>query len=104
MEEEEVSKPEEKTDDQEVIELQGMWDFILPNEEAQEARPVATKSRSPIDFTQTNQKKKVSTSAPKDKEICKKSLSKSTQTAPPQTDSSPSAKTLLMSDEMEYNM
>ena len=43
-EEDEVSN-EEQTDDEEVAELQGMWDFILPNEETQEALPVATQSK-----------------------------------------------------------
>lgn len=33
-----------------------MWDFILPNEEAQEALPIATRIRSPVDFPQTNPK------------------------------------------------
>ena len=31
--EDEVSTNEEQTDDEEVAKLQGMWDFILPNEE-----------------------------------------------------------------------
>jgi len=32
-EEDEVSTNEEQIDDEEAVELQGMWDFIIPNEE-----------------------------------------------------------------------
>jgi len=39
-EEEIVTK--EHTDEEEVVEVQGMWDFILPNEEDQEASLVST--------------------------------------------------------------
>lgn len=39
---EEVSTNEEQTNEEEVEKLQGMWDFILPNEETQKALPVAT--------------------------------------------------------------
>lgn len=53
-----------------------MWDFILLNEEAQEALPIATKSRSHVDFPQTNPKKKASSPTPKGKEIGKKYLHK----------------------------
>lgn len=103
MEEDEVSTTEEQIDD-EVVELQGMWDFLLPDEEAQEALPITTRSRSLVDLPQRNSKQKVSTLAPKDKTIGKKSLSKSTQTAPSETNSSPSTKTLLVSNEMEYSI
>ena len=41
---------------------------------------------------------------PRDKAIGKKSAPKSTQTTPTQLDSSPSPKTLIVSDEMEYNI
>lgn len=40
--EDEVSPSEEQTDEEEVAELQGMWDFILLVEETQESLPVAT--------------------------------------------------------------
>jgi len=33
-----------------------MWDFIIPNEEPQEALPVATQSRGSVDSPQTNPK------------------------------------------------
>jgi len=59
-----------------------MWDFILPNEETQEALPIATRSRVSVDSPQTNPKHKVSTPLTKDKTTGKKSPSKSTQTAP----------------------
>jgi len=61
VEEEEVSAVEEQINDEEMVELQGIWDFILPlsyNEESQEALPVTTRSRSTINFPQTNKKKK----------------------------------------------
>ena len=41
-EEEEEIATEGQTDDEEVVELQGMWDFILPQEEDQEVFPVNT--------------------------------------------------------------
>jgi len=44
-EEEEISH-EEPTDEEEVVEVQGMWDFLLPKEEYQEASPVSTRSRN----------------------------------------------------------
>lgn len=67
VEEEEISIVEEQTDDEEVAKFQGMWDFILPNEEAQEALPVTSRSRSTVDLPQTNPKLKTSTPATKDK-------------------------------------
>ena len=45
-EEEEEIATEGQTNDEEVVELQGMWDFILPQEEDQEVFPVNTRSRS----------------------------------------------------------
>ena len=56
-EEDEVSN-EEQRDDEEVTELQGMQDFILPNEETQEALLVATRSKNLVDLSQTNSKQK----------------------------------------------
>jgi len=47
-EEEEVSN-EEHTDDDEVVELQGMWDFILPDKEDQDALLVTTRGRNQLD-------------------------------------------------------
>lgn len=54
-EEEEVSN-EEPIDEDEVVELQGMWDFILPDEEDQEASPVSTRSRNQLDPPQPSSK------------------------------------------------
>jgi len=96
-------KNEEQTDDEEVEELQGMWDFILPNEETQEALPVATRNKN-LDLPQTNPKQKASMPPPRDKTIGNKSSPKSTQTTPSQLDSSSSAKTIIVSNEMEYNI
>lgn len=48
MEEEEVSIAEEKTDDEEIVQVQGMWDFILPlsnNDESVEALAVTTRRK-----------------------------------------------------------
>ena len=92
-----------------------MWDFILLDEESQEALLVATRSKNPVELSQTNMKKKPSIPPPRDKEIGKKSIPKSTQktptlldpspkstqTTPTQLDPSPSSKTLIVSDEME---
>lgn len=105
MEEEQLSTTEEETDDEEIVEVQGMSDFILPlsdNEEWQEALIFTTKRKSTIDFPQRNKKYKSSTSALKDKGIANKSSHKSNQTTPPQSNSSPPAKTLLVSNEIEY--
>lgn len=55
-------------------------------------------------MSQTNLKHKASMPTPKDKEIGKKSVPKCTQTTPTQLDPSPSSKTLIVSDEMEYNI
>lgn len=104
VEEEEISIAEEQTNDEEVVELQEIWDFILPNEESQEALLVATRSRRIFYLPQTSQKQKSSTLAPEDKAIGKKSSPKPTQTTPSQSNFSPSTKTLLVSDEMEYNI
>lgn len=41
-EEEEEIATKEPTDKEEVVEVQGMWDFILPDEEDQKAFPVST--------------------------------------------------------------
>lgn len=55
-EEEEESATEGQTDDEEVVELQGMWDFILPQEEDQEVFPVSTRSKNQLDPPQTTPK------------------------------------------------
>jgi len=39
-----------------VEELQGMWDFILFNEETQEALPITTRNKNLIELSQTNPK------------------------------------------------
>eukprot|EP00253_Pinus_taeda_P035378 PITA_35378 len=49
------------------MELQGMWDFILPDEEDQDALLVATRSRNQLDPPQSSAKKKNPSSTPKDK-------------------------------------
>lgn len=95
---------EEQMDDEEVAELQGMWNFILPNEQNQEVLPVATRSRNQLHPPQSNSKQKTSMPPPRDKVVGKKSSPKSTQTNPVHLDSSPSSKTLIVSNEMEYNI
>lgn len=47
---------EEQTDDDEVVEIQGMWDFILPDEEDQDALLVTTRSRNQLDPPQSSAK------------------------------------------------
>ena len=103
-EEEEETATKEPTDEEEVVELQGMWDFILPDEEDQEASPVSTRSRNQLDPPQPTPKPKSASSTPKDKVATKKKTSKATQTSPIQTDSLTPSKTLIVSDEMEYNI
>jgi len=103
-EKDEVSTNEEQTNDEAVAELQGMWDFILPNEETQEALSIATRSKNLVDLSQTNTKQKATMPTPRDKTTFNKSSPKSTQTTPSQLDSSSLAKTLIVSDKMEYNI
>ena len=55
-EEEEENTTEGKTDDEEVMELQGMWDFIHPQEEDQEVFPVSTRRKNQLDPPQTTPK------------------------------------------------
>jgi len=71
-EEEEEIATEEHTDEEEVVELQGMWDFILPDEEDQEEFPVSTRSRNQLDPPQPTPKPKSTSSTTKDKVATKK--------------------------------
>lgn len=80
-EEEEVTN-EEPTNEDEVVEVHGMWDFIPPDEEDQEASPVSTRSRNQLDPPQPSPKQKSASSTSKDKVIGKKSSPKATQTSP----------------------
>ena len=81
-----------------------MWDFIILDEEDQEASPVSTKSRNQLDPPWRSSKQKSASSISKDKVTGKKSSPKVTQTSPFQSDSSNPSKTLIFSDEMEYNI
>ena len=78
-EEEEENTTEGQTDDEEVVELQGMWDFILPQEEDQEAFPVSTRSKNQLDPPQTTPKQKGASPATKDKVATKTTITKATQ-------------------------
>eukprot|EP00253_Pinus_taeda_P010678 PITA_10678 len=103
-EEEEEIITEEHIDEEEVVELQGMWDIILPDEEDQGASSVSTRSRNQLDPPQPTPKPKSTSSMTKDKVAAKKTTPKATQTSPIQTDSSTPSKTLIIPDEMEYNI
>ena len=81
-----------------------MRDFILPDEEDQEASPVSTQSRNQLDPPQNTPKPKSASSMTKDKVAPKKITSKVIQTSPIQTDSSTPSRTLIFPDEMEYNI
>jgi len=81
-----------------------MWDFILPDEEDQEASPISTRSRNQLDPPQPTPKQESASSISKDKVAGKKSSTKATQTSPIQFDSPTPFKTLIVSDEMEYNI
>ena len=103
-EEEEESATEGQTDDEEVVELQGMWDFILPQEEDQEEFSVSTRSKNQLDPPQTTPKQKSASSATRDKVATKKTTTKATQSSPIQSEQTTPSKTLIVSDEMEYNI
>ena len=103
-EEEEENTTEGQTDDEEVVELQGMWDFILPQEEDQEAFPVSTRSKNQLVPPQTTPKQKGASPATNDKVATKKTTARATQFSPVQSDQAPPSRTLIVSDEMEYNI
>ena len=80
-----------------------MWDFILPNEEQQEALPVSTSSKNTSEATQPNQKQKYSMPT-KDKTVSKKSTTKAMQTNPTNSDVPPTRKAMVVFDTNEYNV
>ena len=81
-EEEEESDTEGQTDDEEVVELQGMWDFILPQEEDQEIFPVSTRSKNQLGPPQTTPNQEGTSPTTKDKVTKKKETPKATQPSP----------------------
>lgn len=81
-----------------------MWDFILSDEEDQDALPVTTISRNQLDPPQSSAKKKNQSSTPTDKIVGKKSSPKATETNPVQSNSTTPSKILIISDEMEYSI
>ena len=103
-EEEEENTAETHTDDEEVVELQGMWDFILPQEEDQEALPVSTRSRNKLDPPQATPKQKGTNPPAREMVATKKTTPKATSFSPVQSEQSPPSKTLIVLDEMEYNI
>lgn len=103
-EEEEENPTEGHTDDEEVVELQGMWDFILPQEKDQEAFPVSTRSKNQLDPPQAIQKQKSASPVTKDKVTTKKATARATQSSPVQSEQAPPSRTLIVSDEMEYKI
>ena len=52
------SPSEHEPECEEEVELNGLWDFILPTEEERKAMPVSTRSKSSSDSTISNQKQK----------------------------------------------
>ena len=95
-EEEEENATEEHTDEEEVVELKGMWDFILPNEEDQEVFPISTCSRNQLDPPQPTPKPKSASLMTKDKVAAKKTSPKETQNNPVQIDPSTPSKMLIV--------
>ena len=87
--EEEENPIEGQTEDEEVMELQGMWDFILPQEEDQEAFPVSTRSKNQLDPPQTTQKQKGASPVIKDKVATKKASPRATEFNPVQSEQTP---------------
>jgi len=87
------------------LEAHGLWDFLLTtseNEEEEEVLPVSTRSKGPVDTTPSNQNQNSPASPNKYKGIVKKSSTPSSDYVPT-TKSSSSSKTLIFSDNMEYN-
>jgi len=78
---------------EEEIEINRMWDFILPTEEEAQVMPVTTRSKNSPDMSITNQKQKVATPA-KEKTTAKKSTTSQTDPIPP--DSPNASKTLVL--------
>ena len=76
-EDEEDTPPvsEEEDENEEIAELHGMWDFILPNSDSEEAMPASTRSKSTAKPVQTVPKKKITTPSTKDKSPVKKNSS-----------------------------
>lgn len=98
---------DDETEDEELVEVHGMWDFTLPtfdNEDEQEALPVSTRSKGLVDSTQSTQKQKPTTSATNDKVVNKKASSTSPQPTPSSSNHPSSSKTLLLVDTIEYNI
>lgn len=81
-----------------------MWDFILPQEEDQEVFPVSTRSKNQLDPPKTTPKQKRASSTTKDKVAAKKTTTKATQSSLVQSEQTTPSKTLIVSNEMEYNI
>ena len=69
-----------------------MWDFILPNEEQQEALHVSKRRKKTTKDMQPNQQQNNSMPA-KDKTVSKNSTSKATQTSHVTSNTPPASKT-----------
>jgi len=97
----------DETKDEELVEVHGMWYFILrtsDDEDEKEALPVSTRSKGLADSTQSTQNQKPSTSATKDKVVGKKSSPKSPQPTSSSSNPPSSSKTLVVVNTMEYNI
>ena len=73
---------DEKDEREEEVELNGMWEFILPNSDSdmeQEAMPVSTRRKSTLEPVQSIPKKKTTTPSTKDKSPAKKASPLPTQ-------------------------
>ena len=105
--EDEATFSPDEFQDKQIVELNGMWDFILPmsdSENEHEGLPVSTRSKGPYDPTQSIKKKKPSTPLAKDKDVNKKFTSTSNQAIRSSSNSMPSPKTLVAYDNVEYNI
>lgn len=104
---EEMTLSIDESKDEELVEVHGMWDFSLPtsgSEYEQKYLPVSTKSKGPVNSTQSTQKQNPLTSTTKDKVVSKKSSSTSPQPTPSSYNPPSSSKTLVVVDTMEYNI
>ena len=95
----------EESQEEELVEVHGLWDFILPttdNEDEHEALPVNARSKNSAGLPQSPQKKKYSSSVAKDKVINK--ITPSSQSNPTYSTLPSTYKTLVVSNTIEYNI
>lgn len=99
IEEDSLTKEEAKTEEE--VELNGMWDFIIPTEEEAQRMLVTTRSKNSLAMSTKIQKQKTTTPI-KEKIVSRKS--KTIQTNSILLDPPTTSKTLMISDTIQYNI